>query len=159
MINLEHRRGDVYAAEAEHLLRSSERSMSVGKYSMVFASLVALSGLTFALSFFDLGPWEWPVALGIAAIKSALVADFFMHLVELSPAHSVTGLVAVFMLSVLVLFVLAEVWTRNDDAQAPRACWRGDGRPQGTIARCRVSRTAGTSRTAPAFAARQLLPD
>ena len=48
-------------------------------YYTVFAALIVLTALTVAVAFFDLGPLNTPVALGIACIKAFLVILFFMH--------------------------------------------------------------------------------
>jgi cytochrome c oxidase subunit 4 len=46
----------------------------------VFAALIALTALTVGVSYFDFGPLNLFVALGVATIKAALVALWFMHL-------------------------------------------------------------------------------
>jgi cytochrome c oxidase subunit IV len=46
----------------------------------VFAALVALTAITVAVSYFNFGPLNLMVALGVATIKAALVAIWFMHL-------------------------------------------------------------------------------
>lgn len=101
--------------------------MTVTKYLTIFAVLLVLSGLTFGLSFLSLGAWEWPMALGIAAVKGTLVAMYFMHLIELSSSHRLAGVVAVVLLGILVLFAMADVWTRPQQvgSACPNAhvCW------------------------------------
>ena len=52
---------------------------SVGTYLLIFASLIALTALTVAAAFQDLGPWNNVAALGIALVKASLVVLFFMH--------------------------------------------------------------------------------
>ena len=46
----------------------------------VFAALIALTAITVAVSYFDFGPFNLMVALGVATVKAALVALWFMHL-------------------------------------------------------------------------------
>jgi cytochrome c oxidase subunit IV len=46
----------------------------------VFAALIALTAITVAVSYFDFGAFNLVVALGVATIKAALVALWFMHL-------------------------------------------------------------------------------
>ncbi len=87
--------------------------MTLGKYTLAYVALLALTGLTFGLSFADLGALEWLPALGIAAAKSIIVALFFMHLIEMSVAHRTAGVVAVVLLACLILFAMADVWTRS----------------------------------------------
>lgn len=91
----------------------SEQQVTMGKYVGAYVALLALTALTFGLSYLALGVWEWPAALGIASAKGVLVALFFMHLVEMSPAHRLSGVVAVALLAILILFAMADVWTRS----------------------------------------------
>ena len=49
-------------------------------YVGVAAALITMTGLTVAISFIDLGPFNITVALLIASVKALLVAFFFMHL-------------------------------------------------------------------------------
>ena len=49
-------------------------------YIAVWAALIVLTAVTVAVSFLNLGLWNATVALGIASLKSALVALYFMHL-------------------------------------------------------------------------------
>lgn len=46
----------------------------------VFAGLIALTAITVAVSYFDFGAFNLIVALGVATLKAALVALWFMHL-------------------------------------------------------------------------------
>jgi cytochrome c oxidase subunit 4 len=46
----------------------------------VFVLLIGLTTLTVAVSYFDFGALNLLVALGVATIKAALVALWFMHL-------------------------------------------------------------------------------
>ncbi len=49
-------------------------------YLAVWAALIVLTGVTVAVSYFDLGLLNVAVALGIASLKASLVALYFMHL-------------------------------------------------------------------------------
>ena len=53
---------------------------SVQTYVAVFGALLLFTGLTYAVSFADLGPFAFPVAMLVACTKAFLVASFFMHL-------------------------------------------------------------------------------
>ena len=48
-------------------------------YLAIFAALMVLTTLTVWIAFFDLGPLNTIVALGIAVTKATLVILFFMH--------------------------------------------------------------------------------
>ncbi len=49
-------------------------------YVGVFAALLVLTGVTYLVSYADLGPASLPVAMLVAVIKASLVVGFFMHL-------------------------------------------------------------------------------
>lgn len=88
---------------------------SLRSYVVAYLALLCLTGLTFGLSFAHLGAAEWVAALGIAALKALIVALFFMHLTEMSAAHRLAGFVAVTLLATLILFAMADVWTRPQE--------------------------------------------
>jgi cytochrome c oxidase subunit IV len=58
----------------------SEHADSARTYTLVFLALLALTGITTAVAYVDLGHFSVVVALTIAVIKMLLVALFFMHL-------------------------------------------------------------------------------
>jgi cytochrome c oxidase subunit 4 len=68
----------------------------------VFVALAVLTYLTVAATYFDLGPLNLWIALGIATVKGALVALYFMHL---RYDHPFNGLVFVIALLFLALFL------------------------------------------------------
>ena len=45
----------------------------------VFGALMALLAATVGFAYLDLGPWNFPIAMIIAATKAALIALIFMH--------------------------------------------------------------------------------
>ena len=51
-------------------------------YFLVFITLIALTALTTAVAFKDLGPMNTVAALAIAVCKATLVILFFMHVVD-----------------------------------------------------------------------------
>jgi len=55
-------------------------TMPVSTLNKVFASLIALTVITVVASRINLGSWNILIALGIATLKAAIVASFFMHL-------------------------------------------------------------------------------
>jgi cytochrome c oxidase subunit 4 len=89
--------------------------MTTSTYVTAFVALLLLTGVTFGASFASLGPWEWAVALGAATAKSIIVALFFMHLIEMSAAHRLAGVIAIALLSTLILLAMADVWTCSSD--------------------------------------------
>lgn len=57
-----------------------EHVSPVSAYVKVLAALFVLTGLTYAVSFADLGAASLPVAMVVALAKATLVCMFFMHL-------------------------------------------------------------------------------
>ena len=55
-------------------------TVSRGLYFLIFAALLALTGVTIAVATLDLGPLNTLAALAIAVVKAALVVLYFMHL-------------------------------------------------------------------------------
>lgn len=49
-------------------------------YLAIWLALLLLTGLTWGVSYLDLGLWNAAVALAIASVKASLVALYFMHL-------------------------------------------------------------------------------
>src|SRR5256885_7318740 len=82
-------------------------------YFLVFFTLIALTALTTAVAFKDLGPMNTVAALAIAACKATLVVLFFMHL-KYSPGLTRLVIVAAFFwLAILLALTLSDVFTRN----------------------------------------------
>jgi cytochrome c oxidase subunit 4 len=66
----------------EHDRHDGEQThiVSYGNSVLIWLGLLALTGITVALSGFSLGRWVIVTALTIASIKTVLVASVFMHL-------------------------------------------------------------------------------
>jgi len=72
-------------------------------YFAVFLALLVGTGLTVFAATLDLGPFNAPVALGIATVKATLVALFFMHVWHAS--EKLTKLVVIAALFFLLLLL------------------------------------------------------
>ena len=72
----------------------------------VFAALVALTAVTVAVSYFDLGPLNLIVALSIATIKAACVALWFMHLRYDSGLNAFIFLVGIVFLGLFLIIAM-----------------------------------------------------
>ncbi|PLP99163.1 cytochrome C oxidase subunit IV family protein [Cupriavidus pauculus] len=86
----------------------------------VWLLLVLLLAITVGTAFLDLGVWNAPINLAIAALKALLIAVSFMHLAR---AAAVLRLAAALPIGILaILFVL----THGDYASRPRlpAAWQ-----------------------------------
>ena len=85
---------------------SEEHGPSLGAYIGVFLALMALTGLTVAVAYMDLGALAAPVALAIAAVKATLVITIFMHVryeSRLIKLYAVSGFVFVAILLVITM--------------------------------------------------------
>ena len=85
---------------------SSHESHHIGysTYLLVWLSLVALTSITVTVAGINLGEYILFVALSIAAIKSALVINIFMHIKFEDPIFKVFLAISGFTL--LVIFML-----------------------------------------------------
>jgi cytochrome c oxidase subunit IV len=91
----------------------NESSPSTTPYCVVFAALVVLTLATVGLSFCQLGNWHTVIGLAIAAIKAALVALFFMHLLHSQRLTWLALGAGLFWLAILMSLTLADYLTRN----------------------------------------------
>jgi cytochrome c oxidase subunit IV len=83
-------------------------------YFAVFFALLVGTGLTVFAATLDLGPFNAPVALGIATVKATLVVLFFMHVWD--SGEKLIKLVvvgALFFLLILLGLTMADYATRT----------------------------------------------
>ncbi|MGA8222224.1 MAG: cytochrome C oxidase subunit IV family protein [Candidatus Acidiferrales bacterium] len=85
----------------------------VRTYVGIFLALLALTALTTAVAFFDLGRWNTVAALAIAVTKMLLVILFFMHVKYSSGLTRVIILAGFFWFAILVALTLSDELTRN----------------------------------------------
>jgi cytochrome c oxidase subunit IV len=88
--------------------------MSSKFYYTIWIALLCLTGITAAVSFVDLGPFNAVVALVIATVKALLVVLFFMHVKYTS--EKLTKIVfvsAIFWLFLLLALSMADYATRH----------------------------------------------
>ncbi|MFB3817145.1 MAG: cytochrome C oxidase subunit IV family protein [Candidatus Methylomirabilales bacterium] len=86
-------------------------------YLLVFAALMALTAITLAVAFTDLGGFlnfgNLAAALGIAATKSILVVLFFMHLKQSSRLTWVVAGGVVLWLVIALALTMADYLSRQ----------------------------------------------
>ncbi len=78
-------------------------------YVAVFAALLVLTGLTYAVSFANLGPGSLPVAMLVATMKASLVVAFFMHLAYEDRFYLFMFLTSLVLIALFFGFVLFDV--------------------------------------------------
>jgi len=91
----------------------TEHVDSVKTYTGIWALLLALTGITTAVAYVDLGAFSVVVALLIAVVKMLLVALFFMHVRHSTKLTKLVLVGGLLWLLILIAFTLADVWTRG----------------------------------------------
>jgi cytochrome c oxidase subunit 4 len=82
-------------------------------YILVWAALLALTGLTLGLSYVPLGIGNAAVALAIASAKASLVALYFMHLRRESRLVLAVALVPLLVLALIIAGTLSDTLFRK----------------------------------------------
>jgi cytochrome c oxidase subunit 4 len=91
----------------------SQHVVPVKFYVLVFAALMALTGITVWASGQDFGPWNTAVAVGIAVTKATLVILIFMHVrwgTKLVQLFVASGFI---WLAIFISITLADYISRN----------------------------------------------
>lgn len=89
-----------------------ELQHSATPYVVVWIALLVFTALTYFTGTAHVGKWAIFIALGIAVIKSTLVALIFMHLKDSSGATRLVFVTSLVFLALLLLFTVADVATR-----------------------------------------------
>ena len=79
----------------------------------IFAALLALLGLTVGAAYVDLGRWNLPLAMTIAAAKAALILLYFMHVRFSNKLTAVFSGAAFLWLVILLVLTLNDYMTRG----------------------------------------------
>ena len=79
----------------------------------VAAALMALLALTVGLAYVDLGPFNLPVALLIAAAKGVLIVLFFMHVKYSHRLTWVFAAASLLWLTILLALTLVDFLSRD----------------------------------------------
>ena len=85
---------------------------SVVPYVVVWLLLLVFTAITYVTGTMHLGKYALPLALGIAATKSAMVALIFMHLRESGGATRLVFVTALVFVALLLFLTVADVATR-----------------------------------------------
>jgi cytochrome c oxidase subunit 4 len=94
---------------------------SVKLYVSIFLALMALTAITTAVAFLDLGPFNTPVALAVAVTKALLVTLFFMHVRHSTTLTKIVVFGGTFWLALLIGITMVDYgsrgWTGDRDAR------------------------------------------
>ena len=96
----------------------------VSLLTIVFVALLALTWLTVAITWVDLGALNIWVALLIAAVKGGLVVLYFMHLRWDSPFNSVVLLTSLVFLAVFIAITITDTFNYRERLDPPPAIQR-----------------------------------
>ena len=83
----------------------------------VFVCLAILTVMTVGATRFDLGGWNLWIAMGIATIKAALVALYFMHLRYDHPFNALIFVVGVVVLGLFISLTLLDTQEYSADIE------------------------------------------
>ena len=90
-----------------------EAQLPIRAYYLTFFALMGLLALTAFASFFRLGAWGMPIALGIGAAKMLLILVYFMHLRIGDKTLRVVAGAAFLWLAILFTLALSDFLTRG----------------------------------------------
>jgi cytochrome c oxidase subunit 4 len=90
-----------------------EHHVPVSTYFLVFGALMALTALTVAVAFVDLGRLNVVVALAVAVLKASLVVLFFMHVKYASRLTQLVVIASIAWLAILFGITLSDYLTRG----------------------------------------------
>ena len=91
----------------------SEHVVPVRTYALIFGGLLILTGVTTAVAYIDLGPFNTVVALAIAVCKMLLVILFFMHVRYMPGLTKIVVVAGFFWLAILITFTLSDEFSRG----------------------------------------------
>ncbi len=92
---------------------------SARPYIFTVIALFCFTILTYTLAQQDFGPWNFVIAMCIAACKAMLVILFFMHLWDQPGPNRLTLAIAVLFVVLLIVLACADVHTRFPLALPP----------------------------------------
>ena len=90
----------------------SQHIISLRTNYLVFGALLALLALTIGAAYIDLGPWNFPLAMAIAAAKATLILLFFMHVKFSRTLTSVFATAGFLWLAILIALTMNDYLSR-----------------------------------------------
>jgi cytochrome c oxidase subunit 4 len=106
-----------HAADAAHPEQVGEHGehhiIPIRTYLAVFTALMVLLIITLFAAYFDLGNWNLPIALTIAAAKVVLIVLYFMHVKFSSVLVKIFSGTTMLWLSILFMLTLADYFSRH----------------------------------------------
>lgn len=109
---------------ADDFVECHEHISPVSMYLKVLAALFVLTGLTYAVSYANLGPASLPVAMIVAAMKATLVSAFFMHLIYDDKFHVFIFLSSLLFVAIFFTFTIFDLESRDRLSEAQATDYR-----------------------------------
>ncbi len=97
----------------DDVIEVHEHVSPMSTYIKVLGALFVLTGLTYAVSFADLGSAGLPVAMVVAFAKAALVCMFFMHLRYDDRYHVFVFLSTLIFVAIFFTFTIFDLQSRD----------------------------------------------
>jgi cytochrome c oxidase subunit 4 len=85
---------------------------SIKLYVGIFLTLMALTSITIAVAYINLGAMNKVVALGIASFKATLVVLYFMHVKYASRLTKLIVVSGLFFLAILLALTMSDYGSR-----------------------------------------------
>ena len=82
------------------------------QYMLVFGTLLVGTAITVIAAYFDMGPLNPIIALGIATFKAVVVILFFMHVFFQSRLIKMTVIAGFFTFMVLIMMTMSDYISR-----------------------------------------------
>lgn len=82
------------------------------QYMLVFGTLLVGTAITVIAAYFDMGPLNPIIALGIATFKAVIVILFFMHVFFQSRLIKMTVIAGFFTFLVLIMMTMSDYISR-----------------------------------------------
>jgi cytochrome c oxidase subunit 4 len=91
----------------------AEHLVSKRVYYTVFSTLMALTGITVAVAYIDLGPINAIAAIVIACVKAMIVVLYFMHVKFGTRLVKLTVVAGLYWMGILLTLTLSDYLTRG----------------------------------------------
>ncbi len=102
----------LHGKPVEGVIEVHEHISPASAYVKVLGALFVLTGITYAVSFANLGPASLPVAMFVAVIKATLVCMFFMHLKYDDRYHVFVFLSTIIFVAIFFTFTMFDLTSR-----------------------------------------------
>lgn len=91
---------------------SDKKHRGAGFYIAIWIFLLCCTAATYGAAFIDMGAWNLPVGLAIAALKGTIVCLFFMHLWGDTRVNQFILILSLIFVALMISMTIADVNTR-----------------------------------------------